>query len=380
MVALTSCDRSGDSQAGPVTAGSEPRSGSTAGKVPMFDAKKVAPAPENPRVTQIAVGGSTSCAVLSDGSVWCWGSDAMGELGWAQPLTSNVPSRPVPTRVHGVSGAVAVAVSKGHVCAIVKDRSVRCWGSSGNDPRKGRPNRRVLAKPVAGLSDVAQLSVPGPRDGRPAGSLGCAVHSDGSVSCWLGLGAQEQAVTHQRGLGRVAELRIDSMSRKVCVRRKDGTVRCGRAMPKQVRHGRALAAGMVEIATGKARSIAVSSGRACAALETGELTCWKSTTGPKRADAGTNEARKVEGFDKVAEVALRGRFLCVRRSDDTLLCEKGRGKTPPVELTQIKQLSASWHACALTQAGKVLCWAGNRQGQLGDGSRIARSRPVALKW
>ncbi|WP_394845725.1 hypothetical protein LZC95_52935 [Pendulispora brunnea] len=36
------------------------------------------------------------------------------------------------------------------------------------------------------------------------------------------------------------------------------------------------------------------------------------------------------------------------------------------------------HACARTAEGKVLCWGANTSGQLGDGTRISRPRPVAV--
>jgi alpha-tubulin suppressor-like RCC1 family protein len=36
------------------------------------------------------------------------------------------------------------------------------------------------------------------------------------------------------------------------------------------------------------------------------------------------------------------------------------------------------HNCALTSAGAVECWGWNKFGQLGDGTRITRVRPVAV--
>jgi len=375
MLAATSCNRGDESQASPTKASTQ-HATSRHDLVPMFDAKKVSPPPTNPRAIQIAVGGASSCAVLSDGSVWCWGSDRQGELGWDQPLTNNVPSRPVPTRVHGVTGATQVAISSGQGCAILKDRKVTCWGSGSGNPRTGLATQRLLAKTVAGLSDVDQLTLAGP--------LGCALHTDGGVSCWLGAGGRMKAATRASTLTKVAEIRIDAQRRRVCVRLQDGTVRCGSSKSKQLAAGKVFADLTQVHLDDKARSIAVSYQRECAALESGSLMCWQVATGPKRPDAGPSEAKKVAGLDRVAEVALQGGSICVRRTDDTLTCQgssaRSGTKRQSVELKQIKAFGASWHACALNQEGKISCWGGNGDGQLGDGSRSTRLQPVALRW
>jgi len=79
-------------------------------------------------VTAISAGGWHTCAIV-DGSVWCWGGNAEGELGnpgvGALSSTTPVPVLGLP------SGVTAIAASDEHTCAIVQG-GVMCWGDNSN--------------------------------------------------------------------------------------------------------------------------------------------------------------------------------------------------------------------------------------------------------
>jgi hypothetical protein len=81
-------------------------------------------------VTSLANAASHRCAALEDGTVRCWGQNQMGQLGNGTNEASDVP-----VVVEGISNAVAVAVgsldsSIGHSCALLDDGTLRCWGSN----------------------------------------------------------------------------------------------------------------------------------------------------------------------------------------------------------------------------------------------------------
>ena len=83
-------------------------------------------AQDSEAATDVSAGGAHTCAVLADGSVWCWGSDDAGRLGDGiveEPLLD-----PVPSRVVGIDDAVAISAGSAHSCAVLVDGSVWCWG------------------------------------------------------------------------------------------------------------------------------------------------------------------------------------------------------------------------------------------------------------
>jgi alpha-tubulin suppressor-like RCC1 family protein len=72
----------------------------------------------------VAAGGGHVCAVLGDGSVQCWGSNATGQLGNGTKTSSHLP-----VTVPGITTAVGVAAGNGHTCVLLSNGSVQCWGS-----------------------------------------------------------------------------------------------------------------------------------------------------------------------------------------------------------------------------------------------------------
>ena len=104
----------------------------------------------------------------------------------------------------------------------------------------------------------------------------------------------------------------------------------------------------------------------------------------------------VQGLADAVELAAGHFFTCARTASGQVLCwgydyfgQLGDGRSgarmtssEPVEvagLTDAVQLEAGQsHVCARRRGGEVVCWGDNEHGQLGDGSRELRSRPVAV--
>ena len=129
-------------------------------------------------VAQVAVGGSYACALTTAGAVKCWGANGVGELGIA-PLTGDQSE---PKDVVGLSsGVTAIGVGLQHACALLSDGTVKCWGQN-SDGRLGDGTTTARATPVAvyNVTGATHLSV---------GQVHTCVIVDGGVTCWGANGA-----------------------------------------------------------------------------------------------------------------------------------------------------------------------------------------------
>jgi hypothetical protein len=77
-------------------------------------------------VEAIATGGYHSLALLDDGSLWAWGDNGYGQLGDG---TTTDSSSPVEVG-GGLSGVAAIAAGQRYSVALLDDGSVYAWGSN----------------------------------------------------------------------------------------------------------------------------------------------------------------------------------------------------------------------------------------------------------
>jgi alpha-tubulin suppressor-like RCC1 family protein len=81
------------------------------------------------KVTQLAAGDYSTCALLETGKVRCWGAGMRGELGHAS--LSDIGDDETPASAGDIDvGGVVTLVDVGflHVCVTLDSGSVRCWG------------------------------------------------------------------------------------------------------------------------------------------------------------------------------------------------------------------------------------------------------------
>jgi alpha-tubulin suppressor-like RCC1 family protein len=131
--------------------------------------------------SSIAAGRSHSCAVVNDGSVWCWGlGDAPLGVRADLPADAGTPVARGPGRVVGVTDAISVAASEDATCAALRDGRVLCWGLA-NDGQLGdgmAAGARAVPGPATLPADFVALEI-------VAGSQHfCARAADARTYCW----------------------------------------------------------------------------------------------------------------------------------------------------------------------------------------------------
>jgi alpha-tubulin suppressor-like RCC1 family protein len=183
----------------------------------------------------------TFCAVLSTGSVDCWGDNQSGGLG-AGLDPNTTPYSAVPVAVSGlspVSQVVAGMNTTASFCAVETDGTLQCWGNNGWGQLGVGASSSALpyaSAPlvVPGLNHVVALEASW---GRWAGAY-CAVEAAGGVACWgenengeLGAGLDPGSVLLSDapvpvvGLGDATGLSIEG-SGSFCALHVGGTAAC----------------------------------------------------------------------------------------------------------------------------------------------------------
>jgi alpha-tubulin suppressor-like RCC1 family protein len=303
-------------------------------------------------VAAIATGFVHTCALTTVGSVMCWGLNSDGQLG-----DGTVTTRLTPTAVSALgSGVTAIATGDYHTCALTTGGGVVCWGDNSYGQLGDETTTdRWTPTPVTGLGS-GLLAV-------AAGSYHtCALTTSGGVVCWgynysgqLGDGTATDRWTPTAvdGLGSGATAIAIGFSHS-CAVTLGGGVKCwGNNSDGQLGDGtttnRWTPAAVTGLGSGVA-AIAPGGGHTCALTTSGGVKCW--------------------GWNRSGQL---GDGTRTSRLTPTAVIEMGRGVAAIAASTQE-------HSCALTTAGRIMCWGQDSYGQLGDGTarRDSRSTPMLV--
>jgi len=135
--------------------------------------------PAGRTATQISAGEFHVCALLDDASVVCWGKNAEGQLGDGSTTNRDVP---VATSSFGSGHSVAhVSAGYDHTCALLTDGGVRCWGSNNNGQLGDGTSTDRSTPPSSDINLGSGYTAIGISSG---GGHTCAMLNDGDMKCW----------------------------------------------------------------------------------------------------------------------------------------------------------------------------------------------------
>jgi alpha-tubulin suppressor-like RCC1 family protein len=125
-----------------------------AGDSAPMTAARPQPVAGNFAFTTIATGSRSSCALTSTGEAYCWGANDGGQLGsTATGLCNGLPCSRVPVPVSGGVRYTAISVGDQHSCALGTQGVLYCWGKNdagqlGDGTLRDRPApTRVAGQP-----------------------------------------------------------------------------------------------------------------------------------------------------------------------------------------------------------------------------------------
>lgn len=310
----------------------------------------------------VATGRRHTCAIRSDGSLWCWGSNHDGRLGLGDPTAcgGSPDTCAAPTRVGPDTDWQAVTVGHTHTCAIKADGSLWCWGANGNGALGvGDTDSRDAPTRVGSAENWETVS-----GGSETFAATCGVRSDGSLWCW------GSNVRHQLGLGDASEC--------------GGTGQC--LVPTRVGSDSDWA----DVSVGPGSS-------PCAVKSDGSLWCWGSNAvgqlglGDASHCGGTGQCSRptrVGADSDWSSVSMAIEYGCAIRGSGELWCwgvndsgQLGVGDTDSRPAPLRVGSESDWvsvtvehhHACAVRGPGWLYCWGSDAYGALGTSSVDARS-------
>ena len=384
---------------------------------------------------QVSAGYDYSCALASGGGVKCWGSGANGRLGNDANTTLKLPGNPVvDSGGNALTGIVQINGGLRHSCALDSDGGVWCWGNGaegrlGNDASADRDHAVAVVDGDGNrtaLTGIVQIG--------GSASSSCALTVEGGVLCW-GLGISGQlgnksntdkdhpvnvvtSDTDSTALSGIVHISQSNASGHICGVTSEGGVVCwGQGLRGQLGNGNTTdknhpvavvtsdtdstpLSGIVQVATGEEQT--------CALTDQGGVKCWgegsvgrlgngSSTSTNYPVDVVNEDSTPLTGVFRIAlgrfhACALLevGGVVCWGQGDIGQLGNGGSTATDtavrvlekegsPFALSGIEQISSGYnHVCALSSGGEVLCWGSGTNGGLGNNSTDDQFAPVKV--
>ncbi|HEU4838392.1 MAG TPA: LamG-like jellyroll fold domain-containing protein, partial [Micavibrio sp.] len=219
-----------------------------------------------------------ACQIRADGTIWCWGTENNGELGNGGAATDSTAT---PVRVTDPGPWYQVSAGREHTCGIKTDGSAWCWGNDANGElgNAGTAGDQVSPSPVTNVDTVQWTQI-----SAGSGSHTCGIKADGSAWCWgsdmngkLGNGAGGNATQPSAITSSLPWTMISAGQGSSCGIKSDSTLWCwGDASNGKLGNGTTTPhlQSPAQIGTDKWSYVMTSSETSCGIKTDGSLWCW----------------------------------------------------------------------------------------------------------
>ena len=350
----------------------------------------------------IGSGINTNCALDENGEISCWGSGLYGKLG-----TGSTTGSDQPVFVSGVGGYSQLTSGDDHTCAIKNNVDIYCWG--GNfEGQFGSGNTSGSSTPILTTSfNSSIISI------EAGGKHTCALLANGDMYCWgrgvdgqIGYNNATTTYSPQLVLLPRSAIAIDAGDSHTCAILDNNSMMCwGSNDFGQVGDGttnqRDVPVYVENFIGANVYPIAVSGGslHTCALLNDGSINCWgrnnNGQLGTYSGDSSSPVSISLGSNVSAMQITSNGGHNCVLLTNKTLNCwgqnnwgQVGDGtitnKFVPTYVEMENQESVEYVSaskdgvCVVLENLKLSCWGANYDGQVGDGTTIAKVKPTSI--
>ena len=355
--------------------------------------------PAGVSLTQIATGGSHTCALGSDAKAYCWGNSSYGKLG-----NNSTTNALTPVTIHQgeiPTGITIIQITAGRdtTCALGSDAKGYCWGR-GASGQLGNNSTTDSSIPVA----VHQGEIPsgvGSTKIITNFDYACVLNSNGKAYCWGNNGGQLGNGTFANAHTPVAvhqgEIPLEGTQVKV-----DNTpVPVKYISPYELEITMpAHSAGKVDITVTNPDNTTHTLNQAYEYYTQPGLVIW--SIAPRSGPVAGNTRLTASGANldpmRWKGVYSGASHTCALSSESKVYCwgkndhgQLGTGNTTdssipvatklgeiPPTVTILQLAVKANHACVLTSNGRAYCWGNNEDGQLGNNATTNALTPVAV--
>jgi alpha-tubulin suppressor-like RCC1 family protein len=346
----------------------------------------------------VSAGMNHSCAIKTNNTLFCWGSNSDGQLG-----NNSTTDSPVPVQEStAATDWVDLSATYSHTCAIKTDGRLLCWGRNSLSQLDNNPNKNNLV-PVpesTTATDWASLSTNMYHT--------CAIKTNGKLFCWgyndlgqLGNNSTKNSLAPvQESKAGTDWARVSVGEFHTCAIKTDGRLFCWGNNSSGQLGNNSTSDSHVPVQESTAASdwarVSACGFHTCAIKTNGTLFCWgdnnhgqlgnNSTKGSlapaQESTAATDWVDLSAGVVHTCAIKTNGGLFCWGYNDYN---ELGNDATMeslvPIQESAfatdwVKLSAGSSHTCAIKTNGELFCWGNDDYGELGNNSNANSPAPA----